>query len=196
MVYDGIIIALIVGLIRGGPLKGLTALSQLKLIAGWIFPVLLVVQFIIFYLQGNNELISRYSGYLFIVIYAVGLAFLWLNRREPGFKLILLGVFLNFLVMTLNGGKMPVSIEAAAVLDPMYVEMLKEGTTNTKHIMLMESTRLPFLGDIIPLTNPYPREQVISIGDIVMNIGIYIFIYSVMVTRKKEAQHNTISNPS
>ncbi|WP_199617338.1 DUF5317 domain-containing protein [Paenibacillus alkalitolerans] len=184
MVYDGIVIGLVVGLIRSGFFQGLRGLSQLKLVAGWIFPLLLILQFIVFFLQGRYEVVTQYSGYFFMAVYVAGLIFLFLNRENSGFKLIFTGVFLNFLVMALNGGVMPVSIEAAEVLGGNFVAELQNNDVIYKHAMLREDTLLPFLGDIIPLTSPYPRQQVISIGDIVMNIGIYVFLQSVMVHSK------------
>jgi Family of unknown function (DUF5317) len=87
--------------------------------------------------------------------------------------------------MTLNGGRMPVSIEAGQFLGPEYIEALKEGTYG-KHIAINNSTLLPFLGDIIPLSAPYPKEQVISIGDVVMNVGAFIFIQHLMLDYKSE----------
>lgn len=75
---------------------------------------------------------------------------------------------------------MPRSFEAASVLDPVYLEMLQSGDVVTKHYLLDASTRLPFLGDIIPLSSPYPRTQAISIGDVVMNLGIFLYILSIM----------------
>ncbi|MBZ5797754.1 DUF5317 domain-containing protein, partial [Burkholderia contaminans] len=54
------------------------------------------------------------------------------------------------------------------------------------------STRLSLLGDIIPLSKPYPRTQVISIGDVVMNFGMFLFIQNVMVVkRNKDNQQET-----
>jgi hypothetical protein len=64
--------------------------------------------------------------------------------------------------------------------------MLKSGSVISKHYMMDAGTRLSFLGDIIPLSKPYPRTQVISIGDVVMNFGMFLFIQSVMVVNKKK----------
>lgn len=95
--------------------------------------------------------------------------------------------------MVVNGGRMPVSAEAALVLDPQYIELLKEGLY-AKHALLDESTRLAFLGDIIPVTDPYPRSQVISIGDVIMNIGIFLFIQYLMLhhSRNKVVDDTTL----
>lgn len=190
MVYDGIILGLIVGFFRGGLRHGLLQFSNIRLKAGWIFPLLLVFQFCMYYIQERSSTIAAASGYIFTAVYVVGLIFLWLNRHNKGFWLIMTGVFLNFLVMLVNGGRMPVSFEAASVLDPIYLEMLQSSDVVTKHYLLDASTRLPFLGDIIPLSSPYPRTQAISIGDVVMNLGIFIYIVQMMtpaaITRKTQ----------
>ncbi|WP_045518289.1 DUF5317 domain-containing protein [Neobacillus niacini] len=177
MVFDGILISFIVGILRKGNLR---AFSQLNLKWGWVFPLLLIIQLAVFMLQNDSEFLGNLSGSIYIVVYIIGLLFLFLNRRNPGFVLIFIGVFLNFLVMVLNGGRMPVSVEAAAVLDPGYIEALKE-TLYAKHSALTSSTHLGFLGDVIPISDPYPRTQIISIGDIIMNIGIFFFIQYLMV---------------
>jgi hypothetical protein len=177
MVFDGIIISFIVGLFRKGNLR---AFSQLNLKWGWVFPLLLIVQLAVFMLQNNSEFLGQLSGSIYILVYIIGLLFLFLNRKNPGFILIFIGVFLNFLVMGVNGGRMPVSVESAAVLDPGYIEALKE-SLYAKHTMLTSTTHLGFLGDVIPISDPYPRTQIISIGDIIMNIGIFLFIQYIMV---------------
>jgi hypothetical protein len=184
MVYDGIILGLIVGFFRGGLRHGLIQFSNIRLKAGWIFPLLLLFQFLMFYIQERSSFVAAASGFIYTAVYAVGLIFLWLNRHNKGFWLIMTGVFLNFMVMLVNGGRMPVSLEAASVLDPIYLKMLQSGDAVTKHYLLDSSTRLPFLGDIIPLSSPYPRTQAISIGDVVMNLGIFLYIQQVMVPVK------------
>jgi len=192
MVYDGIVIGLIVGFIRAGWRSGLGALSQIQVKGGLIFPLLLGIQFILYLLHGKITFIEQYNGYMFMLVYAVGLYILWLNRMEKGFWWILAGVGLNFIVMLLNGGKMPVSLEAVSVLGS--VDMLENGAIVSKHMALTDSTILPFLGDIIPLTSPYPRSLVISIGDVVMNLGIFIYLQSVMLAHKTQTSFVDTNN--
>ncbi|GAE33747.1 DUF5317 domain-containing protein [Halalkalibacter akibai] len=182
MVFDGILLSLIVGFLRRGTLRGL---ADLNLKYGWVFPILLGIQILVFSLQGMVVWLEQISGFLFILIYVLGLFFLWVNRENKGFVLLFVGVFLNFIVMALNGGRMPVSYEAAAfALDPYYTDILLNGIYG-KHEMLTEATKLGFLGDIIPITSPYPKSQVISIGDVIMNIGVFIFIQHLMLKHKR-----------
>lgn len=188
MVFDGIVLSFIVGFLRKGNLKGL---AQLNLKWGWMFPLLLAFEIAVFAFQNDFKILGQASNYIYMVIYILGLLFLFLNRNNPGFILILIGVFLNFLVMVINGGRMPVSLTAASVLDPGYIEALKH-SLYAKHTALNHSTHLGFLGDIIPITKPYPRTQIISIGDIVMNIGIFIFIQYLMLQRPRTEDKKVI----
>ncbi|EMT45974.1 DUF5317 domain-containing protein [Anoxybacillus flavithermus] len=182
MVYDGIILGILIGLFRGGNFKGI---ATLKLKGGWIFPILLLVQWIFFLLQDRIAILANISNITFIIVYIVGLTFIWLNRHYPGMKTIFAGVLLNFVVIALNGGRMPVSLEATqAVLGQEYVELLKTGLYG-KHTAITADTIFPFLGDIIPLAPPYPRAKVISIGDVVMNIGVFLFIQYLMMKEKQ-----------
>jgi Family of unknown function (DUF5317) len=188
MVFDGILIAIIIGFIRGGSFK---RFADIRFKMGWIFPLLLVIQLAIFYLQNKVEWVGEVSNLSFMAVYVIGLAFLWVNRHHPYFIWIFIGVLLNFIVMAINGGRMPVSMEAAAVIDPHYLEATKNALY-AKHTLVTDSTKLAYLGDIIPLSAPYPREQAISIGDVVMNIGVFLFIQSVMVKKKdKLVTHKT-----
>lgn len=189
MVADGIVLSLVVGFLRKGNLSGL---ATLKLRWGWVFPLLLVFQFIIFSLQNDVKWIGHASGYIYIGVYIIGLFFLYLNKNNKGFTTIFIGVFLNFLAIALNGGRMPVSLEAATILDPIFIDML-QNELYAKHAAITEATRLAFLGDIIPLADPYPRTQVISIGDVIMNIGIFIFIQHLMTDHLKVQQGNETS---
>jgi hypothetical protein len=181
MFYDGILIAIVTGLFLRGNFNGF---ADLRLRSGWIFPLLLIIQILIFIFQSKFTWVASISEYFFLGVYVIGLYFLWVNRNQPGFNYILIGVFLNFLVMAINGGRMPVSLESALILDPSYAEAL-QGGIYAKHQLLTNATRLGFLGDIIPLSNPYPNAKVISIGDVIMNIGGFIFVIQLMLFRKK-----------
>lgn len=96
---------------------------------------------------------------------------------------MILGILLNVIVMLANHGRMPVDIEAATILSPEDVPALLAGEYG-KHIALSDNTHLNFLGDIFFLQAPYPRPIIVSLGDLVLSIGVIIFIYKVMVSRK------------
>ncbi len=111
---------------------------------------------------------------------------LWFNRQYVGLWFIGLGSFLNALVMMVNGGMMPV--DAGAVQKVGLVEMidvLKTGADN-KHIILGEGTKLGFLADIIPLPGFWGiGMKVISVGDLVVALGLFIFVFEMCYFSQK-----------
>ncbi|WP_405068477.1 DUF5317 domain-containing protein [Kribbella sp. NBC_01510] len=99
--------------------------------------------------------------------------FLRLNLRHPGVGLLALGFFSNALVVALNGA-MPVSLAAlsragvgAAVLgDP-------------RHELSDAATRLPWLGDVVPVALP-GFGQAVSPGDVLIAAGAGLLLYAGM----------------
>jgi hypothetical protein len=125
--------------------------------------------------------------------YPVGLAvsaglvgwFLVRNRGVRGTGLVAAGLFCNALVVGLNGA-MPVSVDAAG-----------RAGTSTQHILIGDdprhelahrSTRLRFLGDIVPVRAPRWPE-VVSPGDILVAAGIAQLVLLGMRTGRGPAKH-------
>jgi hypothetical protein len=106
------------------------------------------------------------------------------NREVPGFRLIMLGVFLNFLVIVANGG-MPVSADAlvASGQGATAADLTDNADRYVKHHLADAGDRLLFLGDVIPL--PPPVSQAISVGDVCTYAGIGIVIVSTMRGRRR-----------
>lgn len=99
---------------------------------------------------------------------AVGI-FLLINVRFTGLALAGLGLLLNVAVIASNGG-MPVSREAAATATvPISPEQ-----AGVKHEILDEDSVLPFLADAIPVP---PFETVLSLGDVLLALGLALFVY-------------------
>lgn len=94
------------------------------------------------------------------------------NLTLPGAWLIATGVGANALVVTVNGGAMPVAREAAAVagrlqpFDPLHEE-------------LNQFTLLPMLSDVIP----FPLLGVYSVGDAVLALGVFLLTFRTMTHR-------------
>ncbi|MGZ4135515.1 MAG: DUF5317 domain-containing protein, partial [Tumebacillaceae bacterium] len=113
------------------------------------------------------------------------LLFGWLNRTQPGFGLVLFGIFMNLLVMVANRGRMPVDVEAARQMAPEDLPYLLSGSSG-KHLAMSAQTHLNGLGDIFYLHAPYPHHTVISLGDLVFSIGVFLFLQMVMVKSEKQ----------
>lgn len=103
-----------------------------------------------------------------LVLLLVGYG-LYQNRHLKSLYLVLLGLLLNALVIFANGGHMPVSLPALRQVGLGELENLLRNRSDAVHTLLDETTRLPFLGDVIPLP---PLVKVISPGDVLILLGI------------------------
>lgn len=103
-----------------------------------------------------------------LVLVLVGYG-LYRNRHLKSLYLVLLGLFLNTLVIFANGGHMPVSLAALERAGIAEFASLLRTKGDAVHALLDENTRLPFLGDVIPLP---PLRKVVSPGDLFILLGL------------------------
>ncbi|KPU45784.1 hypothetical protein OXPF_10190 [Oxobacter pfennigii] len=110
---------------------------------------------------------------LYIVEYMLIFMFIYMNRKNKWILIMGIGFMLNAVAIFANGGLMPVSqaaIDAAGIKGSVSSEGL--------YTLVNKSTRLWFLGDVIPFR--IFRSYVVSIGDLVSAIGLMIFMISGM----------------
>ncbi|MDO8681975.1 MAG: DUF5317 domain-containing protein, partial [Armatimonadota bacterium] len=120
------------------------------------------------------EFMGRLTLPVHIVAYLIALTAIWSNRHLPFMLLIGLGAALNFTVIAVNDGRMPVSVRAKNMTG-LQNTLSKEH--NIRHAPIDGSTKLAFLADTIPVTRPpFPFPGVISVGDIVLSVGLFILI--------------------
>ncbi len=161
-------ISIIMALFRGGRFLNL---SEIKLRA---WPLLILgfgLQLVADRLPSSRSWSHDAAVTLIILSFIPLLLLVWLNRQEAGMWLVGIGVFMNFTVIAINGG-MPVLPEAATIglgRDITAVDF----NALPKHVLLDESTRLAFLGDVIPVRI---IRNVISLGDVFLAIGLGVFV--------------------
>jgi len=117
---------------------------------------------------------------------------LWQNRHLRTIWLAAVGLALNTIVMTANGGQMPVSADAlrAAGLEDFLRFM--QNSSDAVHNLITPDTRLWFLGDVIPLAW---AKKVISPGDVFILLALLLFFLEatqrVMRQRRQEETAGT-----
>ena len=94
------------------------------------------------------------------------LAFLAANRRVRGTGLLALGLLANAVAVAANGA-MPVSAPAAARAGVPEAARHLDG----RHEPAGPGTRLPWLGDVVPVPLPV-RPEVVSPGDVLVAAGL------------------------
>lgn len=107
-------------------------------------------------------------------------AFLYFNRDYRGILLVFIGSLLNFIVMLLNGMRMPISGEYYQIIASPEAYQLTLNGASFHHFIMNEATNFKFLADVIPFYRPYPFPKVVSIGDILLAAGILVLGLSVL----------------
>jgi len=100
--------------------------------------------------------------------------------------IVLAGLALNTLVIASNDGFMPQSVQAAEVVwgAAPGSENAAQRLSNTRP--MDETTRLAPLGDVIAQPAWLPRRNVISIGDVLLSLGIAAWTFQT-VSRSRNA---------
>ncbi|PKM95120.1 MAG: hypothetical protein CVU84_07300 [Firmicutes bacterium HGW-Firmicutes-1] len=190
MLVEALCIPLIIGKLRGGNLKNLLNI-QVKM--WWLITVAGFVEFLSSFVRMQEigsiwRVIDENIFWIHLICYSLLIFVLILNRNQKGFVLLLIGTILNFSVIMVNGGRMPVEIGSVEhLMSAETVEALKLGKDLT-HTVLNESTRLRFLADVIHLPKPYPFPKSLSIGDLFLIGGVFRLIQASMVTKATKAK--------
>lgn len=180
MFIDVVVISLIIAIIRGVDIK---AAAQYEIRGSYLFALGLLIETV-------SVLYAKEIGHLRYWLYLSSFAFLmvavYMNRDNRVFWPVGIGVFLNMVVIALNGGRMPVLLKAAkkAGFTELADSLARGGLIS--HVMITPGTPLWILGDIIYIPKPYPRPDVLSIGDIFICIGLFFLIQDILVKKAGE----------
>lgn len=173
MFIEPAIISVIIVFLRKRSLKKLKNVN----IKGWYILFISAGVQVLISLSIKHNMLDKFViknfKYLIILSYLFLITTIIMNIEKRYMKLFLIGILLNLVVISANEGKMPVSIDG--------VKGINEETTlpyrefDIKHIGIDSNTKFKYLADIILIPKPYPLPKVISIGDIFLMLGIFIF---------------------
>jgi hypothetical protein len=186
MIY---ISAILLGILFGVLLKGkVSNLLEIKFQKVWLIlsaaVFLLLLEILSLRFDFIEKNIIMFQGINFILLF---ISF-WFNRRFIGIWFIGFGAFLNMLVMLSNGGKMPVSTNAMQRAK-LPLDLVTKGIKH-KFVDVNGSTSLSLLADnIVPPGFWGIGMKVVSIGDIIVVLGLFLFILQIVRGRKKEKKY-------
>ncbi len=159
------LLGLLVGRIRRGRVVNLSSLHFKRL---YVLYISLILQLLV-----GKVNMGTWGPYVMVVSYLLLLVFLGGNLHLPGMCPTFVGIFLNTMVIAVNGGQMPVALEFLGL--PLQPEMLS--ALRGKHILLTAATRLPLLADIIPLKIDFlSYYRLYSIGDVLQMVGVFYLL--------------------
>lgn len=142
----------------------------------WLVFVAFLPQYIVIYLPVREKVPTWVSALCLIVSQLLLFGFALLNRNHQGMKILMIGTLLNFVVMVLNGGFMPISPQTAGRLVPS--ELLSDVPPGSRFgpkdiLLLPEQTRFEWLADrfLPPVWSPY--QVAFSLGDVFIAVGVF-----------------------
>ena len=68
-----------------------------------------------------------------------------------------------------------------------YGDELPESAYDIEHSLATEETKFLYLADIIALPRSYPLAGIISVGDIFLTLGVFLFFQESMVVKKSKS---------
>ncbi|HEX5950320.1 MAG TPA: DUF5317 domain-containing protein [Actinomycetota bacterium] len=171
-----ILVVVLILLVALVPLGGgrLRRLSTLRLRSPWLLWLALGAQVLLIAFPGGE---TPWRIALNVASYPLGLAWVWLNRDVPGMWLVGLGAACNLTAILANGGVMPASARA---LETAGLSTHPDVFTNSA---VLADPRLPFLGDVIPTPSWLPLANVVSVGDVLIVLGVAYGIHRVAGSR-------------
>jgi len=191
MIVEAILIGIFIGLIRKG------SISRLKHFDMNLSPLLMVsmlsIVTIVVMNLGKLDMNSNiYTGFL-IGSYALIIIVLFFNLDTRYMFLPLVGSIMNFICLCFNNFKIPVRSDIILnMYGKDFYNLFEAG--NIKFITAAEGATMNFFGKLISPEKYYFYNVVLSVGDILILIGLILIIQNVMTDRYiKASKKITIS---
>lgn len=173
MFYE-IIIVTIISLILTYIRRGRFKLKNNLYLKGYKILIIIAAIEIIAVILYKKHLINNFILNINWIIYIVILIFTALNIKNTYMKLFFIGTLMNFLAILFNDFKMPVLIADSIANAEINRQFLLSGN-DLIHSLLTDKTNFKILCDIIILPPPYPFAKTLSIGDLFLLTGVFVF---------------------
>lgn len=177
MFIEAVIIGLFIGGFRGGRLNNIIDMN----IRGWYIILLAIILQLSPLFLGNIEFVVSTQKYLLFISTLLVLIVVLLNLDKKGFWILLVGGIFNIGVMMFNNLQMPVTMTSlqASGLTTMY-----ESITDGSLINYVASDATSLIGKMftkfIIIPKPYPFPKILTIGDVIMTIGLFVMVIGEM----------------
>lgn len=178
MFFEAVILGLLIGYVRGGRMLNIGNMH----IRGWLLVIIAFVLQIVPIFLGVVPIIGNYGHVISFSAMILMLLVVCINLDKKGFWLIALGAVMNILAMSFNGLLMPVSLESMNYIGLTdVVEAVKTGQV-VNYMSIQEVAHWSqYLGKTLSLPKMYPLAKVISIGDLIMSLGVFWFTQTEML---------------
>lgn len=169
------VISIIVAMIRKGSFSNLLDNG----IKAWYLFAASVLVFLLLKIGDTLGLsfVQNYAKFFLLAAYALLLVGTAFNLSNLWMYPLLVGAVLNFIVIFINGGKMPLSATAIKIAGLSATSVEASAMTSVANT----STSLTFLSGIIPIPLPSVLADVISPGTLLISVGLFFIIQNVLL---------------
>ena len=175
LVLVGVLVAWLLG-------ANLKRLRLVRLRASWVVFAALGVQILLFTSASRALHLPVSESTAHTATYVGLLAFVVANIRLPGFAIAATGCALNSIVIAANGGRMPVSLASWTATGKAASELTAHGSYN--NVVLASDAHLSWLGDVFALPRTFPLANSLSVGDLLLLIGVITFVFRASLPRR------------
>lgn len=178
MIIEAILIGFLLGFFRNGRLNNFADMR-------FKGSILIILSFFVYISPFALQIMQIDMPMPQILPFAAGMiamAVALVNHEKGGVKLIMFGGAINLLIMGINHFRMPVPI--SRMVDSgmaSLAESVGAGSVINYMDMANANSLAPYLGKIIVMPAWYPLNRLISVGDIIMSIGIILLVQGEMM---------------
>ena len=189
-----VVLSITVAWIRGGKLG---QLGDITFRWWWAVPLVALAQSIVvrFAYSPRQMQVWHPRPTVMIVSYVALWAIVWRNRRLPGMWIVLVGVTFNLLAIAANGGYMPITADALAQISAgstAYQMPVGSVIAGSKDILVSrQQAYFWMLGDVLVIPKPFPWPTAMSVGDIMLSVGVF---WLVVRTMRPSPNSSSLSN--
>ncbi len=169
------VISIIIAMIRKGSFSNLLDNG----IKAWYLFAASVLIFLLLKIGDTlgMSLVRNYAKFFLLAAYALLLVGTAFNLSNLWMYPLLVGAVLNFIVIFINEGKMPISSTAIKIAGLSATSVEASAMTSVANA----STSLTFLSGIIPIPLPSVLADVISPGTLLISVGLFFIIQNVLL---------------
>lgn len=178
MFLEAILLGIAIGILRKGRLGNL---GDMQFKGLWIVIIAFLTQISPIFLARAGVMTEDQLIYLPFAAMCMMVVVLFLNLDKSGIWVIIPGALLNLAAVGMSGFKMPIDfngLEYAGLTG--VVETIQDGSLMNYVNMESVNEVARYMGKFIPLPDMYPFAKVLSVGDILIMIGVVILIQGEM----------------
>ncbi len=172
------VLAILIGIIRGGRFSNI---GTLRFKNWWLFVASLISYLTIVVLgAAGNSIVVDYINELYALTYGMLIIGIFMNVKYKPIMIIGFGALMNLVSFIMNKG-IPVSVEGLKLAGETQLADLITAGEKLLYVPFTTQTSLPILSKTIIFQANMPFERVLSFGDVVIMIGVFVFIQYVLM---------------